>query len=162
MHLIIRNVNVLVKSCLTGENQLSHEYTHLLRKPPHDVFSRTPRNEILRLQREAANQRVVANLPRLPPDDDDSDEEAEEDDEDSVCSDDGGLGWDDEPDMTSSTEAEKKKRRKEKADRMFINRTVCHLTRADPGDEEFFERVALPAAYHYITHNRSGEKMSRT
>lgn len=153
MHLIVRNINVLVKSCLTDKNLLCKECTNLLRTKHVRVISRAPRTALLRSDRQ------VANLP----DGDDSDEEAEEDDDDeddSVCSDDGGLEWDDEPGTTSSAEAEKKKRRREKADRKFIHRVVCHLMRAGPGDDKAFEDVALPAAYHYITHNRSGVRMS--
>ncbi|EJK44112.1 hypothetical protein THAOC_37380 [Thalassiosira oceanica] len=127
--------------------------TNLLRTKHARVISRAPRTALLRSDRQ------VANLP----DGDDSDEEVEEDDvdeDDSVCSDDGGLEWDDEPGTTSSAEAEKTKQRREKADRKFIHRVVCHLMRAGPGDDKAFEDVALPAAYHYITHNRSGVKMS--
>ena len=140
MHLIVRNINVLIKSWLTGENQLNRKYTNLLREKHVRVVSRAPRSALLR------SEHKVANLP----DGDDSDEEAEEDDgeDGSVCSDDGGLEWDDMPSTTSSTEAEKNRRRKEEADRKFIHRTLCHLMRADPGDEESFMNVALPAAYH--------------
>ena len=81
MHLIVRNINVLIKSWLTGENQLNRKYTNLLREKHVRVVSRAPRSALLR------SEHKVANLP----DGDDSDEEAEEDDgeDGSVCSDDG-------------------------------------------------------------------------
>ncbi|EJK61192.1 hypothetical protein THAOC_18361, partial [Thalassiosira oceanica] len=129
----------------------AHEPVHAPHRPKHQRA-----DQELAHGQEPALQRVheiaegeaptLANLP----DCDDSDEEAEEDDDDeddSVCSDDGGLEWDDEPGTTSLAEAEKTKRRREKADRKFIHRVVCHLMRADPGDDKAFEDVALPAAY---------------
>ncbi|EJK56655.1 hypothetical protein THAOC_23417 [Thalassiosira oceanica] len=143
----------------------AHEPVHAPHRPQHQragqELSHGQEPALQRVHELAQDEahRQVANLP----DGDDSDEEAEEDDDDeddSVCSDDGGLEWDDEPGTTSSAEAEKKKRRREKADRKFIHRVVCHLMRAGPGDDKAFEDVALPAAYHYITHNRSGVRMS--
>ncbi|EJK62003.1 hypothetical protein THAOC_17404 [Thalassiosira oceanica] len=158
MHLIVRNINVLIKSCLMRVNQLHINYTNLLRKNLDlHIFSRASRNALL------LEDRIRARASATLDEDSDEEEEVEEEaaDDVSVGSD---LGWpegddDDDDDGDSKMPASLSNETNVVRDNKFALRLVCHLTNSTPGDKSSFVSVTLPRALHYLNHDRKGKRL---